>query len=357
MGEHCTTDRPTSINTQASSGTISPLGGIDTYISKPADYPSTPAKFLLLLTGGTGIHSLNNQLQADRFAAAGYLVIMPDQFANDPAPNSTNRVTSPTLESADPSATPSSSSPPSLLDRIKLGLADTAKSFVIDMWLARQTPEKVLPRLLKALEAARDEYADAMAHGNGIYAAGYCFGARYVLILAGEDPVKHESVVGDGSGIPDIASALPRRLANLNIPGLGSAKDTAVGDGGDLEAQHLQTATAQDEAARPSAAQQPSGPLIKAGAIAHGTQVTRADVRGVRVPLGVIAVQDDPLFPEDVLEAGRKAWAASNVECHVEVFPKGVPHGFAVVGEYEDETIQREQERAWKMMLGWLDSH
>jgi dienelactone hydrolase len=359
MGEHCTTDRPTPLNTATSSGTISPLGGIDTYISKPADYPSTPAKFLLLLTGGTGIHSLNNQLQADRFAAAGYLVIMPDQFANDPAPNSTNRVTSPTLESGDPSSTTSASTP-SLLDRIKLGLADTAKSFVIDMWLARQTPEKVLPRLLKALEAARDEYADAIAHGNGIYAVGYCFGARYVLILAGEDPVKHESVVGDGSGIPDITSALPRSLANLNIPGLGSANAAGAAEG-DLEAQNTReggTATTRDEAASPlAAATQPSGPLIKAGAIAHGTQVTRADVRGVCVPLGVIAVQDDPLFPEDVLEVGRKAWAASNVECHVEVFPKGVPHGFAVVGEYEDENIQREQERAWKMMVGWLDSH
>ena len=52
---------------------------IDVYITKPADYPHSPSKLLLLLTGGTGIHSTNNQLQADRYAAEGWLVVMPDQ--------------------------------------------------------------------------------------------------------------------------------------------------------------------------------------------------------------------------------------------------------------------------------------
>ncbi|KAK5153035.1 hypothetical protein LTR04_006276, partial [Oleoguttula sp. CCFEE 6159] len=57
------------------------------YITKPADYPHAPSKLLLLLTGGTGIHSTNNQLQADKYAAEGFLVVMPDQFEGDPAPN------------------------------------------------------------------------------------------------------------------------------------------------------------------------------------------------------------------------------------------------------------------------------
>ena len=99
MGEHCTTDRPLLSTNQQSTGTttkLSPLN-ISTYISKPADYPSTPAKLLLLLTGGTGITSINNQLQADRFASEGFLVCMPDMFGDDPAPSS-NKVTSPTVE-------------------------------------------------------------------------------------------------------------------------------------------------------------------------------------------------------------------------------------------------------------------
>jgi hypothetical protein len=56
------------------------------------------------------------------------------------------------------------------------------------MWLARHTPEKVMPILHKVLDAAKDEYADAIANGGGIYAAGYCFGAKYVILLAGEHP-------------------------------------------------------------------------------------------------------------------------------------------------------------------------
>ena len=53
---------------------------IDVYIAKPADYPHLPSKLLLLLTGGTGIQSTNNQLQADKYAAEGFVVVMPDQY-------------------------------------------------------------------------------------------------------------------------------------------------------------------------------------------------------------------------------------------------------------------------------------
>jgi dienelactone hydrolase len=55
---------------------------VDVYVAKPADYPHAPCKLLLLLTGGTGIHSSNNQIQADKFAAEGYVVVMPDQYVS-----------------------------------------------------------------------------------------------------------------------------------------------------------------------------------------------------------------------------------------------------------------------------------
>ena len=51
------------------------------YITKPGDYPHFPSKLLLLLSSGTGIHSVNNQLQADKYASEGFLVVMPDQCA------------------------------------------------------------------------------------------------------------------------------------------------------------------------------------------------------------------------------------------------------------------------------------
>ena len=119
MGDHCTTDRPT---TQTPTGEMSKFGEIQVYISKPTGYPQTPARLLLLLTGGTGVHSTNNQIQADKYASHGYLVIMPDQFSGDAAPNTT---------SVDTKTDPD----PPLLERIKLGVAETAKSFMLDMWV------------------------------------------------------------------------------------------------------------------------------------------------------------------------------------------------------------------------------
>jgi dienelactone hydrolase len=139
------------------------LGGIDTYISKPADYPHSPSKLLLLLTGATGLHSENNQIQADEFAKEGFLVVLPDMFSNDPLPGS---------------ATYAEEKDPSYIEYFKIRAAETAKAFLIDMWLARQTPEKVLPILHKVIDAARDEFADAVANGGGIYSVGYCFGGR-----------------------------------------------------------------------------------------------------------------------------------------------------------------------------------
>jgi dienelactone hydrolase len=61
------------------------------YISKPADYPHSPSKLLLFLTGGTGIHSVNNQIQADRYAAEGFVVAMPDQSVVLPSLNHPQR--------------------------------------------------------------------------------------------------------------------------------------------------------------------------------------------------------------------------------------------------------------------------
>lgn len=57
---------------------------VKVYITKPSDYPHLPSKLLLLLSSGTGIHSKNNQLQADKYASEGFLVVMPDQCVYSP---------------------------------------------------------------------------------------------------------------------------------------------------------------------------------------------------------------------------------------------------------------------------------
>lgn len=226
MDENCTTDRPTTGGTPT--GEMTKFGDIDVYVSKPTTYPQSPARLLLLLTGGTGVHSVNNQLQADKYADEGYVVVMPDQFGGDIAPSNNVSVNT----KVDPN--------PQLLERIKLGVAETAKSFMLDMWLARQTPEKVMPIIYKVLDTAKDEYADSVAYGSGVYGAGYCFGAKYIVMLAGEHP-------------------------NSVIHGQKDSKDEEEG-------------------------MMSKGSLIKTGVIAHGTLVTRDDVCAVKAPLLMVCV-------------------------------------------------------------------
>ncbi|KAK3370274.1 Alpha/Beta hydrolase protein [Podospora didyma] len=299
--DDCTTDRPTPAG-HASTGEITKLGDIDVYISKPADYPHTPSRLLLLLTGGTGLKSVNNQIQADKFASEGYVVVMPDLFNGDAAPNSSG---------AFPEETSSGSS---FLDTFKTKAAEAAKSFMIDMWLARHTEEKVLPILHKVIDAARDEFADAVSNGGGIYAVGYCFGGRYIFLLASERPVPVQ-----GGNMPWSAAA---------------------------------AAPTDEEASKP----QTLGPYIKAGAIAHATLVSRDDFEGLKAPISVVSVENDPMFPDEVRTAGEDYMSKNNVEHEVQVYP-GVPHGFAVFGDYEDANIKTAQGTAFEQMLKWIREH
>ncbi len=109
------------------------------------------------------------------------------RFAGDPAPNTVTDTNA------------SSESSASLIEKVKIGVAETAKSFRIDMWLARQTPEKVLPVIRKVIQGAKEEFADAVANGGGLYAVGYCFGGKYVLLLGSElpDDTTHGRVIHD----------------------------------------------------------------------------------------------------------------------------------------------------------------
>ena len=192
-----------------------------------------------------------------------------------------------------------------MIEKVKLGLATTAKSFMLDMWLARQTPEKVLPILQKVVEGAKEEFADAVANGGGVYGVGYCFGGKYICLLSSELP----DTVAHGQAVKDEEAGIVK-----------------------------------------------SGPLIKAGALAHGTLVTKEDLEGVKSPITMACVENDQLFPNDVRTAGQAFLEENKVEHEIKVY-SGVPHGFAVVGEYSDPNIQEAQMSAFEQMVGWLKAH
>ncbi|KAL9018770.1 MAG: hypothetical protein Q9185_003924 [Variospora sp. 1 TL-2023] len=66
--------------------------------------------------------------------------------------------------------------------------------------------------------------------------------------------------------------------------------------------------------------------------------------------------ENDQLFPDDIRAEGQKWLVDNKVPHEIQVF-SGVPHGFAVVGEYEDPKIMDAQKAAFEQMLSWLKSH
>lgn len=248
-------------------------------MSKPKDYPRASSRFLLLLTGGTGMQSTNNQIQADMYADAGFVVAMPDLFGGDVAPNSSTEL-SEDLQGASSAAAASSSS---FLDIFKFKAVETIKTFMIDMWLARHTEAKVLPILHQVIASSREEFADAISSGGGIYAVGYCFGGRYVLLLA-----------ADKSQGQDAAAP---------------AEESSV------SADNLEAGTTPRK-----------GPLIKAGVLAHATLVSPDDFQGLQSPISIVCVESDPMFPDGVRKVGEDYMSKNNIEHEVQVYP-GVPHG------------------------------
>ncbi|PSK56868.1 Protein AIM2 [Elsinoe australis] len=324
-GEDGTSDGPTTSDSEPK-GEISSLNGIETYISRPPFYPSQPAKLLLLLSPGTGIHSLANKHQADAWASKGYVVLMPDQFNADPAPHFD------TLSSPATAGEATATSNPSFLDRLKLGFVETAKSFRIDMWLARHTPATVLPRLLSVVAAAREMYADAVAYGGGIYGAGYCFGGRYILLLLSE--------------LPDDVVAGQRDVGAAAVGGQSKGEE-----GGEEGAE-----TAYNSAVKSEEGMVGRGPWIKAGVLAHGTGIGKDDFAGLKEggKLGIVAVKEDGMFTDEVRGFGLKVAKEKKLEVEERVW-EGVPHGFAVQGEYADQKIVQAQKEAFEVMTAFLE--
>ncbi|KAF3057996.1 Protein AIM2 [Daldinia childiae] len=248
MGEHCTSDRPTPAGL-APKGELRKLGGVDVYLAKPEAYPTNPSKLLLLLSSGTGIKSTNNQIQADKFADEGFVVVMPDLFEGNPAPNSSP------ISEAEAQET-------SFLDRLKL----------------------------KAVEIAMDD---------------------------------------------ELTSASERGHAQTGWTGAQKPADEEAGEG---------------------ISPPKKGPYIKAGALAHATLVSSEDFQGLKVPVSLVCVESDPLFPDEVRETGENIMSTENVEHEVQVYP-GVPHGFAVIGDYDDAHIKDAQITAFEQILRWLKEH
>jgi dienelactone hydrolase len=63
------------------------------------------------------------------------------------------------------------------------------------------------------------------------------------------------------------------------------------------------------------------------------------------------------LFPDETREFGDTYLTEASGVHHEFKTYKGVPHGFAVVGEYEAANIKEAQAEAYQQMLAWLKAH
>ena len=57
-----------------------------------------------------------------------------------------------------------------------------------------------------------------------------------------------------------------------------------------------------------------------------GTLITREDLAAVQAPLFIAALDNDPLFPNDIREEGKKSLEERKVEYELEIY-QDVPHG------------------------------
>ncbi|KAJ8100323.1 hypothetical protein POJ06DRAFT_252342 [Lipomyces tetrasporus] len=325
--------RPLSVTTPAGEYKTLPDTQERIYVSKPPWDDKLPKdsedqsrlaedaqgfSILLLLTNGLGIESVNNQLLADEFAREGYFVVMPDLFWSDP-----NTPVPRIQQQAG-----------SLLARVKSLAISSAAGFMTDMWVARHTEERTWPMLVNMVEEIVDIYRP-----RDMCVVGYSFGGKYALKLL-QLPTSTSTTNGQTS-----AQTSPSLTLNNDDPEDQLAKSP--------QSPLAQTTFLAANLSNPSWAR-----LILTGIICHPSLVEPKDFVGIKKPALVIAVQDDPLFPNELIQAGTKELTKNTVFHDVKFYDRKLPHGFAVKGDYpaDNRMVAENQAHAHKEVVSWIKS-
>ncbi|XP_028761187.1 endo-1,3;1,4-beta-D-glucanase-like isoform X2 [Neltuma alba] len=135
-GPECCSNPPT-LNPAAGAGHVQKVGGIDTYVTGTADSKLA----VLLIADVFGYEAPNLRKLADKVAAAGYYVVVPDFFHGDPfVPEKADRP--------------------------------------LSVWIKDHAPEKGIEVAKPVIEALKIEGVSAIG------AAGFCWGAKAVVEVA-----------------------------------------------------------------------------------------------------------------------------------------------------------------------------
>ncbi|KAK9470485.1 uncharacterized protein V1510DRAFT_422844 [Dipodascopsis tothii] len=182
--------------------------------------------------------------------------------------------------------------PKDLFGRLRAITASSLTGFMTDMWLARHTEEKTWPLLVDVIGEIVDMYQP-----QDICVVGYSFGGKYCLKI------------------------LQQALDSAHTP-----------------------------------ANMAWARLVLTGVVCHPSLVEAKDFVGVKKPLLMIAIDNDPLFPDKVLKPGLQSLTTDNVYYELRTFDN-LPHGFAVKGDYKTSRhISQRQQEAHRLIVQWLKS-
>ncbi|XP_050216508.1 endo-1,3;1,4-beta-D-glucanase-like [Mercurialis annua] len=144
-------DNPPTLNRASGSGHVEELGGLDSYVTGPSDSNSA----ILLVSDVFGYEAPNLRKLADKVAADGFCVVVPDFIRGDP-------------------------------------YAPDDKERPIQVWLKDHEP-------VKGSEDAKKVIAALKSRGiSAVGAAGFCWGGMVVVKLASSDDIQAAVILHPG---------------------------------------------------------------------------------------------------------------------------------------------------------------
>ncbi|KAG6668277.1 endo-1,3;1,4-beta-D-glucanase-like [Carya illinoinensis] len=178
-GPQCCSNPPT-LNPSAGAGHVEQLGGLSSYISGSAD----SKRAVLLVSDVFGYEAPNLRKLADKVAATGFFVVVPDFFCGDPyVPENTHRP--------------------------------------IPVWIKEHGTDKGFEAAKPVLEAVKNKGFSAVG------AAGFCWGAKVVVELAKAELIQaavllHPSLVtvDDIKGVKAPIAILGAEIDHISPPEL-----------------------------------------------------------------------------------------------------------------------------------------
>ena len=147
-------------------GRVLSVGGVPTYLATPSSSPPSDHRALVIATDIFGFDNVNARLIADKYAALGWSVYVPDLMSGDSLPVDYE----PVLTKEDGLG---------FLERVGVGVRFAASIPSLVAWMSRHGDSVTLPIIRTVLEGLRDERGV-----TSVGVIGYCWGGR-LAVLAG----------------------------------------------------------------------------------------------------------------------------------------------------------------------------